>query len=215
MVLRNRQLVRLLQHSLLCIVCFTLGTYFSGFYGNKDCTTAKMDPIHAAYPNLKDGFTGALKSQSTFLVILIISHPKNIERRTAIRQTWINIPDRNIRKELLPLFVVGNENLSEEVSKKLEEERNGNKDLLVLPIQETYTTLTQKILESFVQIERNVNFSFLLKVDDDSFVNLAIMVDELKNSNYNKGLYWGFFDGRAPIQKTEKWAEMDYVLCDR
>ena len=148
-------------------------------------------------------------------MLSIISHPKNIERRTAIRQTWLNTPDRNLRKDVLPLFVVGNENLSEEVSKKLEEERNGNKDLLVLPIQETYTGLTQKILASFVQIERNVNFSFLLKVDDDSFVNLAIIVDELRNSNYNQGLYWGFFDGRSPVQKTGKWAEVDYILCDR
>ena len=31
----------------------------------------------------------------------------------------------------------------------------------------------------------------------------------------NEGLYWGFFDGRAPVQKTGKWAEMDYILCDR
>jgi hypothetical protein len=215
MMLRNRQLARLLQICFLCMVCFTLGTYFDRFYGKKDCITAKMDPIHAAYPNLKDGFSGALKSQSTFLVILIISHPKNLERRAAIRQTWLNFPDRKLRKDVLPLFVVGNENLSEEVSKKLEEERSGNKDLLVLPIQETYTTLTRKILASFVQIERNVNFSFLLKVDDDSFVNLAIMVDELRNSNYNQGLYWGFFDGRAPVQKKGKWAEVDYFMCDR
>ena len=215
MMLLNRQLVRLLQICFLCIVCFTLGTYFGRFYGNKDCTTAKMDPIHAAYPKLKDGFSGALNSQSPFLVILILSHPKNIERRTAIRQTWLNTPDRNLRKDILSLFVVGDENLSEEVSKKLEEERNGNNDLLVLPIQDAYTSLTQKMLASFVQIERNVNFSFLLKVDDDSFVNLAIIVDELRNSNYNHGLYWGFFDGRGPVQKTGKWAEMDYFICDR
>jgi galactosylxylosylprotein 3-beta-galactosyltransferase len=174
-----------------------------------------MEPIQATYPNLKDGFSGALKSQSTFLVIMIISSPKNLDRRTAIRQTWLNIPNKYLRKDVLPLFAVGNENLSEEVSKKLDEENNGNEDLLVLPIQETYTTLTQKILASFVHIERNVNFSFLLKVDDDSFVNLAIIVEELRNSKYNRGLYWGFFDGRAPVQKKGKWAEVDYVICDR
>ena len=174
-----------------------------------------MDPSHAMYPELKDGFSGELKSQSTFLVILIITHPKQLERRRAIRQTWLNINDRNLRKEVLPLFVVGNENLSEDVSKKVIEESNTNKDILVLPIQESYSTLTQKVLASFIQVGRNVKFSFLLKVDDDTFVNLPIMLDELRNSNYNQGLYWGFFDGRAPVQKTGKWAEMDYVLCDR
>ena len=174
-----------------------------------------MDPSHAAYPGLKDGFSGALKSQSTFLVILIISHPKNLERRTAIRQTWLNIKDNSLRKDVLALFVVGNENLSDAVSRELNHEISNNDDILVLPIQETYNTLTKKVLTSFVQIERNVKFSFLLKVDDDSFVDLASMVDELKNSNYNQGLYWGFFDGRAPVIKTGKWAETEYVLCDR
>ena len=215
MMLRNRQLARLLQISFLCISCFTLGTYFSSLYGNSDCTTAKMDPSHAVYPNLKEGFSGALKSQTTFLVIMIISHPKNIERRAAIRHSWLDIRERSLRKDVLPLFIVGNENLSEVVSKQLNEEITNNKDVLVLPIQETYTTLTQKVLAAFVQVDRNIKFSFLLKVDDDTFVNLSIMIDELRNSNYNEGLYWGFFDGRAPVQKTGKWAEMDYILCDR
>jgi len=215
MILRNRQLLRLLQIGFLCIICFTLGTYYSNLNGANNCVIAKMDPSHTAYSDLKDGFSGALKSQSTFLVIVIISHPKNLERRNVIRQTWLNIKDRSIRKDVLPLFVVGNENLSELVTKNLEEETSSNKDVLVLPIQETYTSLTQKVLASLVQVERNVKFSFLLKVDDDSFVNLPVMVDELRNSNYNKGLYWGFFDGRAPVQRTGKWAEGDYVLCDR
>ena len=215
MIMRNRQLLRLLQIGFLCIICFTLGTYYSSLNGANNCVIAKMDPSHTAYSDLKDGFSGALKSQSTFLVIVIISHPKNLERRNVIRQTWLNIKDRNIRKEVLPLFVVGNENLSELVAKNLEEETSSNKDVLVLPIQETYTSLTQKVLASIVQVERNVKFSFLLKVDDDSFVNLPVMLDELRNSNYNSGLYWGFFDGRAPVQRTGKWAEGDYVLCDR
>ena len=215
MILRNRQLVRLLQIGFLCVVCFTLGTYYSSLNGANDCTLNKMDPSHTAFSNLKDGFSGALKSQSTFLVIVIISHPKNVERRNVIRETWLNIQDRNIRKDVLPLFVVGNDNLSELLLKNLEKETTSNNDVLVLPIQETYTSLTQKVLSALVQVERNVKFSFLLKVDDDSFVNLPIMVDELRNSNYNKGLYWGFFDGRAPVQRTGKWAEGDYVLCDR
>ena len=215
MILRSRQLLCLLQIGFLCITCFTLGRYYSNLYGANNCVIAKMDPSHTAYSDLKDGFSGALKSQSTFLVIVIISHPENLERRNVIRQTWLNIKDRSIRKDVLPLFVVGNENLSELVAKNLEEETSSNKDVLVLPIQETYNSLTQKVLASLVQIERNVKYSFLLKVDDDSFVNLPVMVEELRNSNYKKELYWGFFDGRAPIQKKGKWAEGDYVLCDR
>jgi galactosylxylosylprotein 3-beta-galactosyltransferase len=42
-----------------------------------------------------------------------------------------------------------------------------------------------------------------------------LILEELKNSNYPKGLYWGFFDGRAPVQIQGKWAEKDYKICDR
>jgi galactosylxylosylprotein 3-beta-galactosyltransferase len=41
------------------------------------------------------------------------------------------------------------------------------------------------------------------------------VIDELHNTNYEKSLYWGFFDGRAPVQKSGKWQETNYVLCDR
>ena len=41
--------------------------------------------------------------------------------------------------------------------------------------------------------------------------------DELKHTNYPSGLYWGFFDGRAPVIRGEKerYRETEYVLCDR
>merc|ERR1712129_117457 len=70
-----------------------------------------------------------------------------------------------------------------------------------------YQALTSKLLASFVQLNRNVKFKYLLKVDDDSYVQLPLVLEELKNSNFDKSLYWGFFDGRAPVWLKGKWAE--------
>ena len=55
------------------------------------------------------------------------------------------------------------------------------------------------------------------QVDDDSFVVVDKVYDELKHTNYPSGLYWGFFDGRAPVIRGEKerYRETEYVLCDR
>ena len=55
------------------------------------------------------------------------------------------------------------------------------------------------------------------QVDDDSFVVVDKLYDELKHTNYPSGLYWGFFDGRAPVIRGEKerYREPDYFLCDR
>ena len=87
--------------------------------------------------------------------------------------------------------------------------------ILSLPLFDSYQTLTAKVLAAFVQLNRNVRFKYLLKVDDDSYVQLPVLIDELKNCNFEKELYWGFFDGRAPVQSKGKWVEKDYKLCDR
>ena len=196
----------------LCSVSFMLGAYYSSMYCKKDFMDS---PVDALYTNLNDDLNRSLRSQSTFLVVLVISDPKNIERRTAIRQTWLNIQDKDLEKDVLPFFVVGNDNLSDVVAKELDDEISKYKDMVFLPFHDNYNTLTKKVLLSFVHVEKNVKFSFLLKVDDDSFANLASIVNDLKTSNNNVGLYWGFFDGKAPILKTGKWKELDYVLCDR
>ena len=52
-------------------------------------------------------------------------------------------------------------------------------------------------------------------MDDDSCVQLPSVLEELKNSNFDKSLYWGFFDGRAPVFRTGKYAEKEYHLCNR
>ena len=41
------------------------------------------------------------------------------------------------------------------------------------------------------------------QVDDDSFVVVDKLYDELKHTNFPSGLYWGFFDGRAPVIRGE------------
>jgi hypothetical protein len=40
---------------------------------------------------------------------------------------------------------------------------------------------------------------FLLKCDDDSFVRVGSIMQELPKEGGESFLYWGYFDGRAPI----------------
>ena len=55
----------------------------------------------------------------------------------------------------------------------------------------------------------------MFQCDDDTYIRLPEVIDELHHTNYESNLYWGFFDGRAPVQKSGKWQETNYVLCDR
>lgn len=79
---------------------------------------------------------------------------------------------------------------------------------------------------------------YLAQVDDDSFVRLDQIVREAETiaavetyvasrsggvlkgvvspqlACYRPPLYWGYFDGRALVKRTGKWAEKRWSLCD-
>ena len=139
-MLRNRQFTRCLEIGFVCIVSFILGTYYTKVCGNKDSIGNKLFSTHSIYPGVNNGFYEALKSQATLLVILIISHPKNTERRAAIRQTWLNIQDHALWKDIRPFFVVGHTNLSQAIAKELVNEMTKHKDMLSIPIQEKFVS---------------------------------------------------------------------------
>ena len=79
----------------------------------------------------------------------------------------------------------------------LKAEAAAHGDILTLPsVEDSYYGLTDKVLTALVTIDEDLDFNYLLKVDDDTFVNLPKLLQELENSNYKDSLYWGFFDGR-------------------
>jgi hypothetical protein len=45
-----------------------------------------------------------------------------------------------------------------------------HKDLLLLPLLDSYPTLTTKLLKMFVVLNRNIQFKYLVKLDDDTYV---------------------------------------------
>jgi galactosylxylosylprotein 3-beta-galactosyltransferase len=156
-----------------------------------------LDPNHQDDEALRQGFHG-LKRHKAFLVVVILSAAPHQQQRQAIRETWLDISP-SLRTDVLYFFVVGTLGLSDVEQTDLDAESAQHKDLLKLPVAEEFQRLTNKILTTFVQIDRNVQFKYLLKVDDDTFVRVGDVVDELKHSNYETLFYWGFFDGRAPV----------------
>ena len=148
------------------------------------------------------------------LVIIILSSvdAKGRARRDIIRQTWMK---SGLGRSLLVKFSVGTLSLSPSDHENLLEEMATYHDLLLLPnLQEAYTNLTRKVLESFVWVDEHLHFSYLMKCDDDTFVILDTVLRELSERDSDKGFYWGFFDGRATPKRDGKWTEKEWFLCD-
>lgn len=146
-----------------------------------------------------------------FLVILLLSSPNNVEQRDTVRTTWLNNHLANVKS----FFVIGTKELGSEEVSKLNEENRLNQDLLLLSnIKDSYRGLTEKLVESLKWIDANVKFSFIFKGDDDTFVRIELLQQELQNRTPER-TYYGFFDGRARVKKVWQWAEPNWILCDR
>lgn len=146
-----------------------------------------------------------------FLLVLVLTAPQNFDQRAAIRDTWTGKPPEGV----FVRFVLGTGSLEHGVRDRIDRENVIYKDMLLLEnFNETFQSLTEKLLESFKWADRYVDFSYVFKSDDDTFARLSKMTVELR-SYPRERLYWGFFDGRAPVKKSGKWSEKDWTLCDK
>ncbi|XP_045163167.2 beta-1,3-galactosyltransferase 6-like [Mercenaria mercenaria] len=148
---------------------------------------------------------------ATNLLVVVMSAPSHFDVRNVIRETWAQaLPNgASVR------FVVGCKNLPEETLKNIKQEEKIHRDLLMLEdIEESYSSLTKKLISTLKWVNNHVKYNFFMKVDEDSFVRVEKILDELLTKPQEK-LYWGFFDGRAHVKRSGKWAEKDFVLCDR
>ncbi|XP_017061523.1 beta-1,3-galactosyltransferase 6 [Drosophila ficusphila] len=124
------------------------------------------------------------------------------------------------------IFSIGTGKLGSYLQTKLLKEQEQHGDLLLLQEhQDTYSNLTVKLLETLASLRSNYTFSYVLKVDDDTYVKLDSLVNELvsydrkllrKSIEYDQNplpqLYWGYFNGRATIKKRGHWKESNYYL---
>lgn len=148
---------------------------------------------------------------ATNLLVVVMSAPSHFDVRNVVRETWAQtLPNgASVR------FVVGGKNLPDETLENIKQEQKVHRDLLIIEdIEESYSSLTRKLLSMLKWVSRHVKYNFLMKVDEDSFVRVEKILDELLTKPQER-LYWGFFDGRAHVKRSGKWSESDYVLCDR
>lgn len=146
------------------------------------------------------------------LLILIHSAPANIKRRLSIRYSW-GMPGntRSLYKtrsnnnnnvgtaESLSfryLFVVGKAREPRIASMILKEMEEFD-DILYLDFQDNYRNLTLKTLLSLSWVSENCRSDFILKTDDDCYVNVDNVLEFLAKHQNNKFLSKNLYTGRV------------------
>ncbi|XP_078354476.1 beta-1,3-galactosyltransferase 5-like [Oculina patagonica] len=142
-------------------------------------------------------------SQYYSLLILVSSAPANLQRRNYIRKTWAF--ERAFKPRWTAVFLVAQSRNQDESNSLLkEDELHG--DLVRGDYFDYYWNQTYKIQMGFDWASRYCKFSFLLKTDDDVFVNSEKLVSFLSEpTTPKKALYMGNHYTDAWVHRGGKW----------
>ncbi|XP_064152660.1 beta-1,3-galactosyltransferase 5-like [Anguilla rostrata] len=154
----------------------------------------------------REGFPFCRRGQ--VVMILVTSAPWHAKRRTAIRETWAKRRDRGAHSWQV-LFLIG-QRREDGISPQILGEQRAFGDILVGNYADSYRNLTLKVMHGLRWTADNCEPRFILKTDDDCFVNTDRLPRFLAESNgVRTGLYAGslFAPGKREVIRDplSKW----------
>ena len=152
------------------------------------------------------------------LLVLVSSHSRNSWRRRWIRSLWGNKTIWSEKSWRL-VFVTGLED-DDEVMTGLKEEAQKYKDILIEDVIEDFYQLAKKVIIGLTWASHNINFEYLLKADDDIFINIDNAI-QFANKNTSPEGYFGNVVvnnlvervGRYGVSKKEHLADSYSPYC--
>ena len=146
---------------------------------------------------------------NTFLLIMIPIVPSYFANRELIRNTWYK--GFNDSEDVMLRFAMGTEDISSNLSTQLARENDNYKDMIFFEnFKENQSALTNKTLLLITWAHENVNFTYFLKCDYDTFVFVKRTIAELLRRPTTTRLYYGKIQKRRP----KKWVDLMWNLGD-
>ncbi|CAH1795167.1 unnamed protein product [Owenia fusiformis] len=150
-------------------------------------------------------------SEGPYVLILVLSKPEHFDRRNAIRETWGNIARTKYSrlafaagKLVRVVFVLG---ISNEPHWKhfIQSESATYRDVLQGDILEDYRNLTHKSLLALGWVTESCStVNFIVKSDDDTFINIPFLVKTLKKQ-INENVLIGALNPHSKVPRQGLW----------
>lgn len=171
-----------------------------------DCSTVQRDSTRLP----KSGKLGP-----TFLLILIPHLCSEVHSRDLIRNTWYkgfsDSPGVMLR------YVMGIQGLNQTQVTQLLKENKTHGDIVVLAnFSESELALTNKTIALMKWATENVDFTYMMKCDDDTFVYVNNTIAELQRRPTTKRLYYGVMVyNQGPNHNKSKWNDYQWNLSKK
>jgi len=138
------------------------------------------------------------------LVVIVVSYSLRTARRNVIREFWAN-KIYSTNKNWRVLFVTGVvQNKTAMI--ELKKEAYDKNDVLIVDVAENYDkNLPKKDMVGIEWAHENLNFNFLLKCDDDLFIDIDSLIDELV-ARKGRLFYLGNVMYDQPVLRTGRYA---------
>ena len=147
--------------------------------------------------------TATCPPKSIILLILVSSNVGNFERRQLIRKTWG--ADHSIESKWKTVFLMGKNNIEREMENATAEARVFG-DIIQSDYQEHFWNMSYKVAMGFEWAVKYCNFYFILKADDDVFVNTLGLVNFLrKHTTPMSKLYTGNIMIGSPVLRNGRY----------
>ena len=160
--------------------------------------------------------SSATRTFTTFLLIMVPILPSSFRSRDMIRSTWYK--GRTDSEDTMLRFALGIKGIDANVTEQLVVENNTYHDLLFFDnLKENKSVLTNKTLMLMQWAYSNVNFTYFLKCDDDTYVFVHRMLNELKKRPTTKRLYYGVIDSKGRPKKvndSNMWSDYGWDIAD-
>ncbi|RWS07339.1 UDP-GalNAc:beta-1:3-N-acetylgalactosaminyltransferase 2-like protein [Dinothrombium tinctorium] len=93
---------------------------------------------------------------------------------------------------------------------RLKNEIKAHNDILIVNTQDIYRHLPEKLLLFMNLMVENHNFNYMLKTDDDCFLNIPLISHELLNLSFEEKTWWANFRKFWAVDLYGKWSESEY-----
>ncbi|KAL6622642.1 hypothetical protein ACP70R_032521 [Stipagrostis hirtigluma subsp. patula] len=138
------------------------------------------------------------------LFIGILSATNHFAERMVIRKTWMQFPAIQLGNVVARLFVALSNR--KEINAALKKEAEYFGDIIILPFIDRYELVVLKTVAICQYGVQNVTAEYIMKCDDDTFVRLDIVLQQISVYNKSLPLYLGNLNLLHRPLRSGKWA---------